>query len=122
MPNYNKVILIGHLTRDPQLSYTPNQTAVCDIGIAVNHKYGDKEDTCFIDCTSFGKSADNMMKFFSKGRAILIEGRLHLEQWTSQDGSKRQKHKVIIERWGFADKQEQTEPQRTDIQDDDLPF
>ncbi len=122
MPNYNKVIMIGHLTREPLLSYTPSQMAVCDIGIATNHKYKDKEDVCFIDCVAFGNSAENINKFFAKGRAILVEGRLSLDQWTEQDGTKRQRHKIIIERWSFADSQEQTEPPRTDIKDDDIPF
>ena len=122
MPNYNKVIMIGHLTRDPQLSYTPSQTAVVDFGIATNHKYQDKEDVCFIDCVSFGVSAENINKYFAKGRAILVEGRLTLEKWEAQDGTKHQRHKIFVERWTFVGSQEQTEPPRTDRDDSEIPF
>lgn len=123
MPNYNRVIMVGHLTRDPQLSYLPSQTAVCEFGLATNFKYKDKDDTCFIDCVSFGNRAENINKFFAKGRAILIEGRLSFEQWTAQDGTKRQRHKVIIENWSFADSKPQTEPKpQPEKNDDDIPW
>jgi len=129
MPNYNKVILVGHLTRDPQLSYTPNQTSVCQFGIAVNHKYGDKgdkkEEVCFVDCVAFGKTSDNINKYYAKGRAILVEGRLAQDQWTAQDGTKRNKHKIVIERFCFIENSEQTEPpieQDKRQNNDDIPF
>ena len=99
--NYNKVILGGHLTRDPQLSYTPNQTAVVDFGLATNRKWmkdgQQQEETCFVDCVAFGKTAENLNKYISKGNPLLIGGSLKFEQWTAQDGTKRSKHKILIQ-------------------------
>ena len=81
MANFNKVMLMGNLTRDPQLSYLPSQTAVVDFGLAVNRKWRgkdgqDKEDTCFVDCQAFGKTAETINKYLTKGRPIFVEGRL----------------------------------------------
>ncbi len=106
MANFNKVILIGNLTKEPQLSYTPGQTAIVDFSLAVNRKWtgkdGEKkEETCFVDCTGFGKSAETMNKYLVKGSPVLIEGRLSFEQWTAQDGGKRSKHKVVVESFQF---------------------
>jgi len=130
MPSYNKVILIGHLTRDPELSYLPSQTPVINCGIAVNRKWKDrdgnaKEEVCFVDIQAFGKTAENINKFFKKGRAILIEGRLTFDQWEAQDGSKRSKHRIAVESFGFVDsKQEAPQGQQTSPPptDDDIPF
>lgn len=103
MASYNKVILMGNLTRDPQLRYLPNQTAVVDIGLAVNHKYRtatgeDREEVMFIDCTAFGKQAEVINQYCQKGRPLLVEGRLKLDNWDDkQTGQKRSKHKVTIE-------------------------
>jgi len=106
MANYNKVILLGNLTRDPQLSYTPNQTAVVDFGLATNRKWtgqdgSAREETCFVDCRSFGKSAENINKYCQKGRPLLVEGRLTFDSWQAQDGSKRSKLRVTVERFQF---------------------
>ena len=108
MASYNKVILMGNLTRDPQLSYLPTQTAAVDIGLAVNHKYkgndGQMVDkVCFIDCRAYGRQAENINQYLSKGRPVLVEGRLEFDQWEAQDGSKRSKHRVFIERFTFVD-------------------
>lgn len=106
--NYNKVMIAGRLTRDIELRYLPNNTACADMGLAVNEKYKDKntgeyvEKVNFIDCTAFGKSAESVAKFFSKGRPIFIEGRLKYEQWES-DGQKRSKIKVVVDQWNFCD-------------------
>jgi len=102
MANFNKVLLLGNLTRDPQLSYLPSQTAVVDFGLAVNRKWKGqdgtmKEDTCFVDCRAFGKSAENLDKFCKKGNPLFVEGRLTFDSWTAQDGSKRSKHRVTVE-------------------------
>ena len=102
MPNYNKVILMGHLTREPELSYTPSQTAICKFGLAVNHKYKDKEDVCFVDCTAFGKQAENINMYLGKGAPVLIEGRLCFEQWETPEGQPRSKHTITIERFTFV--------------------
>jgi single-strand DNA-binding protein len=103
MASYNRVILMGNLTRDPQLRYLPNQTAVVDIGLAVNHKFRtasgeDREEVCFIDCTAFGKQAEVINQYCQKGRPLLVEGRLKLDTWDDkQTGQKRSKHKVNID-------------------------
>jgi len=106
MANFNKVLLMGNLTREPQLSYTPNQTAVVDFGLAVNRKWtsrdGEKKDeTCFVDCRAFGRTAENINKYMSKGRPLFVEGRLTFDSWTSQDGTKRSKHRVTVENFQF---------------------
>jgi len=106
MANYNKVMLMGNLTRDPQLSYTPNQTAVVDFGLAVNRTWkgqdgNQHEETCFVDCTSFGRQAETINKFLSKGRPVFIEGRLTYSSWTAQDGTKRSRLKVTVENFQF---------------------
>lgn len=106
MANFNKVILAGNLTRDPQLSYTANNTAVAEFGLAVNRKWRgpdgqQKEETLFIDCKVFGKQAETFSQYMSKGRPVLIDGRLELRQWQAQDGSKRSKHGVIVEGFQF---------------------
>ncbi len=106
MANYNKVVLVGNLTRDPQLSYLPSQTPVCEFGLAINHKWKDKdgqqrEDVCFIDCHCFGKQAEIFNQYMKKGRPILIEGRLQLDRWEDKDGQKRSKHKVNVQSFQF---------------------
>src|SRR4051812_15961852 len=107
MASYNKVILVGNLTRDPQLRYLPSQMAVVDIGLAVNHKYRtaqgeDREEVCFIDCSAFGKQAEVINQYCQKGKPILIEGRLKYETWEDkQGGGKRSKHKIMIDTFQF---------------------
>ena len=110
MPSFNKVILMGNFTRDPELRFLPNNTAVCDMGLAVNDRFLNKstnqwEDRPnFVDCTAFGRTAENISKFFSKGRPIFIEGKLRFEQWEDrQSGQKRSKLKVVIDTWQFVD-------------------
>lgn len=101
MPNYNKLILAGHLTRDIETRHTQAGLTVGKGGIAVNHKHGDREDVCFLDFTAFGKQAEAMAKYLQKGRAVLLEGRLQLEQWEDKEGNKRSKHSAIVERFEF---------------------
>jgi single-strand DNA-binding protein len=106
MANFNKVFLIGNMTRDPQLSYLPSQTAVVDFGLAVNRNWTDKdgqkrEDTCFVDCRAFGKPAETINKYMKKGNPILVEGRLTFDSWTGQDGTKRSKHRITVESFQF---------------------
>lgn len=110
MPSFNKVILMGNFTRDPELRFLPNNTAVCDMGLAVNDRYQNKatgqwEDRPnFVDCTAFGRTAENISKFFAKGRPIFIEGKLRFEQWEDrQSGQKRSKLKVVVDTWQFVD-------------------
>ena len=131
MPNYNKVILMGNLTRDPQLSYLPSQTPVVEFGLAVNRKWTgkdkqSKEETCFVDCKAFGKTAENINKYLKKGTPLFIEGRLTFDSWEAQDGSKRSKHRVTVENFQFIQEtQKRTAPQVDSTQpltEDDIPF
>ncbi len=106
MAGFNKILMLGNLTRDPQLSYTPSQTAVVDFGLATNRRWtgqdGTKrEETCFVDCRAFGRQAENINKYLTKGRPVLIEGRLTFDSWTAQDGTKRSKHRVTVENFQF---------------------
>ena len=107
MASFNKVILMGNLTRDPELRMTPKGTAVCQIGVAVNQSYKDKdgnarEETTFVDIDVFGRQAEVISKYMTKGRPILIEGRLKLDSWESKEGEKRSKLKVVLENFQFV--------------------
>ena len=103
MASFNKVILMGNLTRDPEVRYTPKGSAVTDIGLAVNRVYsteqGEKrEETTFVDITLWGRTAEIAGEYLKKGRPVLIEGRLQLDSWDDkQSGQKRSKLKVIGE-------------------------
>ncbi|MHB1158478.1 MAG: single-stranded DNA-binding protein [Phycisphaerales bacterium] len=106
MANYNKVLLMGNLTRDPQLSYLPSQTPVVEFGLAVNRRFkkqdGEQgEETMFIDCRSFGRTAEVINQYFHKGEPIFIEGRLQLDQWEDKEGGKRSKHRIFVENFQF---------------------
>ena len=107
MASFNKVILMGNLTRDPQLRYLPNNTAVCDFGLAVNRRYRDrdgnqKEEVCFVDLTAWERRAETINQYMTKGSPILIEGRLKLDSWTGQDGQKRSKLTVVVDNFQFV--------------------
>ena len=106
MANLNKVMLIGNLTRDPELKYTPGNQAVCEIGLAVNRKYRtkdgeDREETTFVDCEAWGKQAEVLKQYMTKGKPLFIEGRLKLDTWEDKDGGKRSKMRVVIENFQF---------------------
>jgi single-strand DNA-binding protein len=107
MANYNKVILVGNLTRDPQLKYLPSQMAVVDFGLAVNHKFKtktgeDREEVLFIDCSCFGKGAEIINQYCQKGKQLLVEGRLKYDTWEDkQGGGKRSKHIVVVDNFQF---------------------
>ena len=106
MASLNKVYLIGNLTRDPDLRYTNGGAAVCDLGLAVNRKFTsngqEKSETCFIDISVWGKSAENCKRYLEKGSSIMVEGRLQLDTWEKQDGSGRnQKISVVAENIQF---------------------
>lgn len=104
--NLNKVLLIGNLTRDPELRYIPSGTAVANLGLATNRTYttqdGErKEEVCYIDIVVWGKTAENCANYLSKGRPVFIEGRLQLDTWETEDGQKRSKLKVVADRVQF---------------------
>jgi single-strand DNA-binding protein len=103
MASFNKVILVGNLTRDPELRYTPKGMAIAKIGLAVNRNWTNeagekKEEVTFVDVDVFGRTAENVGQYMRKGRPILIEGRLRLDQWDDkQTGQKRSKLGVVAE-------------------------
>lgn len=106
MASFNRVILVGNLTRDPQLSYTPSNTPVCEFGLATNRKWKDrdgnmKEDVCFVDITAYGKQGETINQYMGKGQPMLVEGRLRYSQWTNKEGQKRNKLDVIVESFTF---------------------
>ncbi len=107
MANLNKVMLIGNLTRDPELRHTPKGSAVADLGVAVNRKIQDgnggwKDETTFVDVTVWGSSAENAQKYLSKGRGVFIEGRLQMDTWDDKTtGQKRSKLKVVADNLQF---------------------
>lgn len=106
--SFNKVLLMGNLTRDPELKYTPNNTPVAQIGLAVNRRYKtrdgeSREETCFVECEAWSSTAEVMSNYLSKGRPVFIEGRLKLDQWQDQEGNNRSRLKVVIENFQFID-------------------
>ena len=107
MASFNKVILLGNLTRDPQLRNTQS-SSVAEFGIAVNRKFKtaageDREEVCFVDCTAWGKQADTINQYCRKGSQLLIEGRLKLDAWEDkQGGGKRSKLSVVVEGFQFT--------------------
>lgn len=108
MASYNKVILMGNFTRDPELRQTQSGTAVCRFSIAVNRSYSGqdgnlREETCFIEVDSFGRTAENIAKFFTKGKPILMEGRLRQDTWDDKEtGKSRSKLVVVLDRFEFV--------------------
>jgi len=106
MAYYNRVILVGNLTRDPQLSFLPSGTPVCEFGLAINRRWrgsgGEpREETCFIDCRCYGKQAETFNQHMSKGQCVLVEGRLQYDTWEGQDGQRRAKHRVFVQAFQF---------------------
>jgi single-strand DNA-binding protein len=106
MASLNKVFLMGNLTRDPELRYTPSGTAVASFGIAVNRTWtgqsGEKkEEVCFVDINMFGRRAEVVNEYFSKGNPIFVEGRLQFNQWETKDGQKRNTLRVVAENFQF---------------------
>jgi len=140
MASLNKVMLLGNLTRDPELRYAPNGTAVARFGLAINSRFRQgeewKDDVCFVDVVVFGRQAETAGEYLAKGRMALIEGRLQWRSWEGQDGQKRSKHEVIADRVQFMsrgrdDSVSRSGPDSSDSgeemdmtspQDDDIPF
>lgn len=99
--NYSKAFLGGRLTRDPELRHSQGGMAIASLSVAVNEKRADKETVSFIDCTAFAKTAENVHRFFKKGDPIFVEGRLKQDSWEAQDGSRRSKLVVYVDRFEF---------------------
>jgi single-strand DNA-binding protein len=116
MASFNRVILIGNLTRDVELRYLQSGMAVTDIGLAVNEKYKNSngewvEDVTFVDVTAWGRTAEVMSEYLSKGSPVFIEGRLKLDTWEGQDGQKRSKLKVTCDRMQLIGPKGQARPE-----------
>jgi len=109
MANFNKVILAGNLTRDPEVRYTPKGTAIAKLGMAINRTWKSetgetKEEVTFVDVDAFGRTAEVISQYLKKGRPILVEGRLKLDQWDDkQTGQKRSRLGVVLENFQFLD-------------------
>ena len=107
MANFNKVLLMGNLTRDPEVRYTPKGTAIAQIGLAVNRQWttetGEKkEEVTFVDVEVWGRQAETIGQYMSKGRPLFVEGRLKLDQWDDKEsGQKRSKLKIVCENFQF---------------------
>jgi single-strand DNA-binding protein len=108
MVSFNKVILIGNLTKNPEVRYTPSGAAVASFGIAVNRKYKQgeevKEEVCFVDIVVFGKQAETSGQYLTKGQGVIIDGRLAQRRWEGEDGQKRNKHEVVAQSIRFLPK------------------
>lgn len=118
MASFNKVILVGNLTRDPELRVTGTGLSICKIGLAVNRSYTSKEgeskdETTFVDVDVFGKQAEILGKYMQKGRPLMVEGRLKLDQWESNDGQKRSKLGVVLESFQFLGGRDDNVPRST---------
>lgn len=108
MVSYNKVILIGNLTKNPEIRYTPSGTPVASFRLAVNHRYKQgedlREDVCFIDIVVFGKQAENCGQYLSKGSSVIVDGRLQERRWETDDRQKRSKHEIVAQTVRFFPK------------------
>jgi len=145
MPSFNRVLLLGNLTRDPILKTLPTQTQVCEFGLAVNRKFRtpqceDRVDTAFVDCAAFGKTGEIISQYCAKGRSIFVEGRLRYDSWEDKQGAKHSKLSVVVETVQFlgtrdgstqtAAPQTKVEPQPKEkrraepvsVKQDDVPF
>jgi len=107
---FNKVILMGNLTRNPELRYTPSGTPVASFGLAVSRRFKQgeelKEEVCFVDIVVFGKQAEHCGQYLSKGNGAIIEGRLQQRRWETEDGQKRSKHEVVAQSVTFMPKRQ----------------
>ena len=113
MASLNKVLLMGNLTRNPEIRYTPGGSAVCEFGMAINRRFmqangQEKDETCFVDITVWGKQAESSSRFLQKGSSVFVEGRLVYDQWTEKEtGNKRSRLRIYAERVQFLDRRDQ---------------
>ena len=114
MPSFNRVMMIGNLTRDPQVKQLPSQTVVAEFGLAMSRKYRtasgeDKEEVCFVDCAAFGKQAETIVQWCRKGKPLFVEGRLKFDTWEDRaGGGKRSKVSVVVENFQFLGHRDDT--------------
>ncbi len=111
MNGFNKVILIGNLTRNPELRYTPGGTPVASFALAVNRRFRQgeelRDEVCYIDIVVFGKQAEHCGQYLSKGSGVIVEGRLQQRRWETDDGQKRSKHEVVAQSVTFMPKRQE---------------
>ena len=106
--SYNKTILMGNLTRDPEIRSLPSGATVTNFGLAVSETWTDKasgekrEEVCFVDVDAWGRQGEVVLEYFSKGKPILVEGKLKFRTWEADDGSKRSKHSITLDRFSFV--------------------
>jgi len=127
MASYNQTILMGNLTKEPELRYIPSGAAVCNFGLAVNRKYtdgnGDKqEDVTFIDIVCWNKLAEACAEYLHKGSPAFIEGRLKQNSWETEDGQRRYKHEIVARSVQFLSNGRPGQDEDEDGSDDDVPF
>ena len=143
MTGFNRVVLIGNLTRDPELRQIPSGTSVAELGLATNERYRNREgelaeSTCFVDVVAWGKQAETCDQYLSKGAPILVEGRLQFDQWLNSEGQKRSRLRVRADRIRFMGRASSSQGDRpeggpasgpqaaapavSDESDDNLPF
>jgi single-strand DNA-binding protein len=137
MASYNKIIVMGNITRTPETRHTQGGTSVTKFGMATNRKFKDHEEVCFVDLTAFGKVGEIIAQYCDKGDPLLVEGRLSYSTWEDKDGGKRSKHEVIVENMqllgGRKEGPESTgsrrsgggqkaQPNQDHVEDDELPF
>ena len=136
MSNLNKVILIGRLTRDPELRYLASGVAICKFGLATSRKYRDKsdennlkEEVCFVDISVWGKQGENCQEYLAKGRQVCVEGRLTYSSWETDEGQKRSKLEITAEKVMFLGSKDETFPKEGSGEKvngespaDDVPF
>ena len=124
MPSYNRIVMMGHLTREPELRATVNGSFVATVGLASNRRYkqGDdlKEEVCFVDMIAFGKTAEIVGQYLSKGDCIHIEGRLQQRRWETDSGEKRQKHEIVADHVTFIKTKKTQHPEG--MHDDAPPY
>jgi single-strand DNA-binding protein len=113
MASLNKVLLIGNLTRDPDVKMLSSGRPVCNFGLALNRSYKDgegnrKEEVTFVDVECYGPRAEAVGRFFTKGRSIFVEGRLKLDQWESKEGEKRSAIRVVLDNFEFVDSKQES--------------
>lgn len=108
MASFNKVILMGNLTKDPEIRYTPSGTPVATLALAVNRRYKQgeelKDEVCYVDIVVFGKQAEHCGQYLNKGHGIIVDGRLQQRRWETDDGQKRSKHEVVAQTINFLPK------------------
>lgn len=113
MPNFNKVFIMGNLTRDIEIRHTAGNQAVANMSMAINRRWRsadgqDREEVTFVDCEAWGKTAETLAKYLQKGRPVFIEGRLKLDTWEDKEGKKQSKLRVVVDGFQFVDSKGET--------------